>query len=117
MSFKKKQLSFEETKLFPKVLMDYVNGDASLSPFYQYKPAIPEFKNAIADQPDEMNVVLAGMKSDTMLKKLPPMADIANLAVFLASEMAASITGVTVDTTCGSTSGLNYRFAPMFTNK
>lgn len=55
------------------------------------------FKNAVAAQPEEMKIVFAGMKSDTMLKKLPPMADIANLAIFLASDMAASITGVTVD--------------------
>ena len=75
------------------------------------------FKEAIAAQPGEMKVVLAGMESDTMLKKLPPMADIANLAVFLSSDMAASITGVTIDTTCGTTSGLNYRFAPLFSDK
>jgi bacillithiol biosynthesis cysteine-adding enzyme BshC len=50
MSFKKTQLSFEETKLFPQLLMDYVNGDASLSPFYQYKPVISEFENAIEDR-------------------------------------------------------------------
>jgi enoyl-[acyl-carrier-protein] reductase (NADH) len=37
------------------------------------------------------------------------MADIANAAVFLASDMAAKITGVTVDVTCGTTAALNYR--------
>ena len=49
------------------------------------------------------------MKNDTMLKKLPLMADIANTAVFLASDMAAAITGVTVDVTCGTTAALNYK--------
>jgi 3-oxoacyl-[acyl-carrier protein] reductase len=49
------------------------------------------------------------MAEDTMLKKLPPMKDIANTAVFLASDLAASITGVTVDVTCGTTSALNYK--------
>jgi enoyl-[acyl-carrier-protein] reductase (NADH) len=49
------------------------------------------------------------MEEDTMLKRLPPMADIANTAVFLASDMAASITGVTVDVTSGTTAALNYR--------
>jgi enoyl-[acyl-carrier-protein] reductase (NADH) len=43
-----------------------------------------------------------------MLKKMPLMNDIANVAVFLASEMAAGITGVTVDVTCGTTA-LNYK--------
>ena len=41
------------------------------------------------------------------------MADIANVAVFLASGMAAKITGVTVDVTCGTTAALNYRIPPI----
>jgi 3-oxoacyl-[acyl-carrier protein] reductase len=67
------------------------------------------FRNAIDQFPQVMEEVLRGMKEDTMLKKLPPMADIANTAVFLASDMAASITGVTVDVTSGTTAALNYR--------
>ena len=70
------------------------------------------FKDAIESNPDEMAVVLGKMESDTMLKKLPLMADIANVAVFLASDMAGKITGVTVDVTCGTTAGLNYRMTP-----
>ena len=50
---------------------------------------------------------------DTMLKQLPLMEDIANVAVFLASELAGKITGVTVDVTCGTTSALNYRVPPI----
>ena len=67
------------------------------------------FKEAIENQPEVMKPVLGKMKEDTMLKKLPLMADIANVALFLASDMAAKITGVTVDVTCGTTAGLNYR--------
>jgi NAD(P)-dependent dehydrogenase (short-subunit alcohol dehydrogenase family) len=67
------------------------------------------FRNAIEQFPEMMERVLGGMKEDTMLKKLPPMADIANTAVFLASDLAASITGVTVDVTSGTTAALNYR--------
>ena len=67
------------------------------------------FKEAIENQPEVMKSVLGKMQEDTMLKKLPLMADIANVAVFLASDMAAKITGVTVDITCGTTAGLNYR--------
>ena len=40
-----------------------------------------------------MATVLQGMRNDTMLKRLPPMADIADTAVFLASDLARSITG------------------------
>ncbi|WP_431198884.1 SDR family oxidoreductase [Mucilaginibacter sp. P25] len=49
------------------------------------------------------------MEADTMLKKLPLMADIANTAVFLASDLAGQITGVTIDVTGGTTAALNYR--------
>jgi NAD(P)-dependent dehydrogenase (short-subunit alcohol dehydrogenase family) len=67
------------------------------------------FKDAIAADPTGMEPVIRTMEEDTMLKKLPLMADIANAAVFLVSDMASKITGVTVDVTSGTTAGLNYR--------
>lgn len=67
------------------------------------------FQGAIDRDPVAMASVLKRMEADTMLKKLPLMADIANTIVFLASDMAGKITGVTVDVTCGTTAGLNYR--------
>ncbi len=63
-----------------------------------------------------MKPIIRGMEADTMLKKLPIMSDIANVAVFLASDMAAKITGVTVDVSSGTTAGLNYKVAPLPTN-
>ncbi|HSC36348.1 MAG TPA: SDR family oxidoreductase [Chitinophagaceae bacterium] len=70
------------------------------------------FKEAIANHPEVMDVVIRKMKEDTMLKELPLMADIANVAVFLSSGMAAKVTGVTIDVTSGTTAGLNYKVAP-----
>jgi 3-oxoacyl-[acyl-carrier protein] reductase len=70
------------------------------------------FKEAIDSKPELMKTVIQQMENDTMLKKLPPMADIGNLAIFLCSDMAGSITGVAVDATCGTTAGLNYRAVP-----
>lgn len=67
------------------------------------------FMEAIANDPEKANVFLTKMKADTMLKDLPRMADIANIAVFLASDMAAKITGVTIDATVGTTAALNYK--------
>jgi len=67
------------------------------------------FKKAVEKDPAAMGPILKGMKEDTMLKSLPLMADIANAAVFLASDQAGKITGVTLDVTCGTTAGLNYR--------
>ena len=67
------------------------------------------FKQAIDSAPAAMEPILRQMKDDTMLKSLPLLADIANTAVFLVSDMAAKITGVTIDVTCGTTAGLNYR--------
>jgi Enoyl-(Acyl carrier protein) reductase len=58
---------------------------------------------------EDMEVIPRGMKNDTMLKNLPLMDEIANTAVFLASDFAKSITGVTIDVTGGTTAGLNYR--------
>jgi 3-oxoacyl-[acyl-carrier protein] reductase len=71
------------------------------------------FKQAIDNNREAMEPILRKMEADTMLKKLPMMADIANLAVFLSSDLAGKITGVTVDVTCGTTAGLNYRAAPV----
>jgi len=69
------------------------------------------FKEAVEKFPDEMKTVLGKMKEDTMLKDLPLMNDIANTAVFLASDLAGKITGVTIDVTAGTTASLNYRVA------
>ena len=67
------------------------------------------FKDAIDSNPAAMELILGKMEDDTMLKKLPLMTDIANVAVFLSSELSGKITGVTIDVTCGTTAGLNYR--------
>ncbi len=67
------------------------------------------FKDAIASQPELMKTILNTMEADTSLKKLAMMEDITNTAVFLVSDMAAKITGVTIDITVGTTAGLNYR--------
>ena len=67
------------------------------------------FKDAIESNPKAMESILHIMEQDTMLKRLPLMADVANTAVFLCSDMARMITGVTVDVTCGTVTGLNYK--------
>lgn len=69
------------------------------------------FREALQEFPAEVEPVIRDMENDTMLKKLPLMNDIANVAVFLSSDLAGKITGVTVDVTCGTTSGLNYKVA------
>jgi 3-oxoacyl-[acyl-carrier protein] reductase len=61
------------------------------------------FKQARDRNPQGMETVLRGMEDDAMLKRLPLMDDISNTAVFLASDLARSITGVTVDVTGGTT--------------
>lgn len=65
------------------------------------------FKEALAHGGDEVQGFISKLEEDTMLKELPMMADIANVATFLASDMAAKITGVTIDVTAGTTAGLN----------
>jgi 3-oxoacyl-[acyl-carrier protein] reductase len=67
------------------------------------------FKEAINRDPAVLAPIIRKMEEDTMLKRLPLLADIANAAVFLASDSSAAITGVTIDITCGTTAALNYK--------
>jgi NAD(P)-dependent dehydrogenase (short-subunit alcohol dehydrogenase family) len=67
------------------------------------------FQEAIAQGGEKVEAFIGKMKDDTMLKALPAMADVANVAVFLASPLASKITGVTVDVTSGTTAALNYK--------
>lgn len=66
------------------------------------------FKDAIEFGGEQVPEFLKKLRDDTMLKKLPLMKDIANTAVFLASNMAATITGCTIDVTAGTTGAINY---------
>lgn len=67
------------------------------------------FQDAMAHGGESVQEFIEKLEADTMLKQLPMMADIANTAVFLSSDMAGKITGVTVDVTVGTTNGLNYK--------
>lgn len=71
------------------------------------------FKEAMEQDPKTLGPVLEQIKQDTMLKQMPLMADIANTAVFLASDLAGKITGVTIDVTAGTTVALGYRTASL----
>jgi 3-oxoacyl-[acyl-carrier protein] reductase len=65
------------------------------------------FAEAILNDSEEMKPILNLMEDHTMLKKLPLMDDIANVAVFLSSSFSAKITGVTIDVTAGTTTGIH----------
>ncbi len=67
------------------------------------------FLEALANGREETLEFIHKLEADTMLKQLPMMNDIANVALFLASPLAKKITGATIDVTCGTTSGLNYK--------
>jgi 3-oxoacyl-[acyl-carrier protein] reductase len=67
------------------------------------------FRDARAAQGAQFSEFLAKLKDDTMLKALPTMQEIANAAVFLASDLASKITGTTLDITAGTASALNYK--------
>jgi len=45
---------------------------------------------------------LGGIAQETMLKRLPTLADVAETAAFLASDGAAAMTGTVADLTCGT---------------
>jgi 3-oxoacyl-[acyl-carrier protein] reductase len=48
-----------------------------------------------------VNQMLAGAASGTLLKRLPTLAQVAQTAVFLASEHAGAMTGAVANLTCG----------------
>ncbi len=47
MAFKKTNISYKDSGQFSKILMDYVDGDARLKPFYEYAPSLAGFGEAI----------------------------------------------------------------------
>lgn len=53
MALKKQHIAFEETKQFPKLFLDYVNGESKLRSFYSYTPEIDSFKKAIEEKSKE----------------------------------------------------------------
>lgn len=67
------------------------------------------FRLAIEHGGAEVAGFISKLNDDTMLKALPSMQDIADAAVFVASDLARSITGTTLDITAGTTAALNYK--------
>jgi 3-oxoacyl-[acyl-carrier protein] reductase len=71
------------------------------------------FTEAIENHGEWAKQFIKKLEDDTMLKQLPLMKDIANAAIFLSSDMADKITGITLDITAGTTNGLNYKMVPI----
>jgi bacillithiol biosynthesis cysteine-adding enzyme BshC len=46
-------IDFSETGNFSKLILDYLNGNPDLSPFYKYTPALESFKKAMDDKGKE----------------------------------------------------------------
>lgn len=88
-----------------------INGVRVINMRSAGSPDSTPFAQAMASDEQGFTEFMKKMADDTMLKTMPMMQDIANVAVFLASDMAAKITGVTIDITCGTTAGLNYKMA------
>ncbi len=47
MTFKKTSIDLAQTNQFSKLIIDYVNGDQYIKPFYTYRPNIQAFRQAI----------------------------------------------------------------------
>lgn len=71
------------------------------------------FQEALNQNKQMADIFIKKLAQDTMLNKLPLVKDIANIAAFLASPNASAITGVTIDATSGTTSGLNASKIPI----
>jgi 3-oxoacyl-[acyl-carrier protein] reductase len=66
-------------------------------------PDSAPFLDAQGNQSDLAKTFIKKMAADTMLHRLPLMADIADVAVFLASDRSRAMTGTSVNVTCGTT--------------
>lgn len=53
MAIKKQKVSLSETGQFSKLIIDYINKEKKLSPFYKYEPTLDDFKQTIADKSKE----------------------------------------------------------------
>jgi 3-oxoacyl-[acyl-carrier protein] reductase len=69
--------------------------------------AIPDTGNALADLGTGFGAgmtrdeVIAEMRSSTMLKRLPTLADVGNVAAFMGSDRARTMTATVANITCG----------------
>lgn len=61
------------------------------------------FIKAIANTGTLAKISIKKLEDDTMLRRLPLLAEIANVAVFMASDKASGITGSIANVTCGTT--------------
>lgn len=50
MAFTKSNIALSETGQFSKLIIDYINKDKTLRPFYSYEPVIESFEQAIEDR-------------------------------------------------------------------
>ena len=53
MAYKKSKITLSETGQFSKLILDYINGESKLRPFYSYAPEIASFKQAMDDKNKE----------------------------------------------------------------
>lgn len=72
-------------------------------------PDSKPFREAIEHDGDKARKFFDEIAQDTMLKRMPMMKEIADAAVFVASDLASSITGTTLDITAGTTAALNHK--------
>jgi 3-oxoacyl-[acyl-carrier protein] reductase len=69
---------------------------------------IPDTGDAVADPGTGFGQgltradIIAGMREQTMLKRLPTLAELGNAAAFLASDRASAMTATLANITCGA---------------
>jgi len=61
------------------------------------------FIRAIEGDPSTGLPAIEGLVNDTMLRKLPKLQEVADVAAFMASDRASGVTGAVANVTCGTT--------------
>ncbi len=112
MSFKKTNISYKDSGLFSKVLMDYVGGDAKLKPFYEYTPTISSFGEAIktVGKYDYSRKILVDSLKEYYNRNAPGLASDATLKNIQKLEDATCFTVTTGHQLCLFTGPLYFVF-------
>ncbi|MEP7108626.1 MAG: SDR family oxidoreductase, partial [Ferruginibacter sp.] len=61
------------------------------------------FLDALKNQGSLAKFAIQDLENDTMLRRLPVMSEIANVAAFMVSDLASGMTGTAVNVSCGTT--------------
>lgn len=89
---KAKYISYQDTHSFSKLVLDYVNDETALKPFYNFRPDINGFKEAIAKRKFNADRKVLADVLTQQYKQLNPHEAVSNNIKLLTDEQTFTIT-------------------------